>query len=68
MRKEESRFVSNGVFEGIISIRALIDGARLGTTDRKIERVLYDLERYADARKRPELMWLKNSASAWILR
>lgn len=61
MRKEESRFVSNGVFEGIISIRALIDGARLGTTDRKIERVLYDPERYADARKRPELMWLKKT-------
>ena len=61
MRKEESRFVSNGVFEGIISIRALIDGARLGTTDRKIECVLYDPERYADARKRPELMWLKKT-------
>lgn len=61
MRKEESRFVSNGVFEGLISIRALIEGARLGVTDRKIERVLYTAERYADPRKRPELLWLKKT-------
>ncbi len=58
MRKEESRFVSNGVFEGLISIRALIEGAKLGVTDRKIERVLYTAQRYSDPRKRPELAWL----------
>lgn len=61
MQKEESRFVTNGVFEGLISIRALLDGVRLGTTDRKIERVLYDPDRYADPRKKPELMWLKKT-------
>lgn len=61
MQKEESRFVSNGIFEGLISIRALIDGARLGISDRKIVRVLYDPERYADPRKRSELTWLKKT-------
>ena len=61
MQKEESRFVSNGIFEGLISIRALVDGARLGISDRKIERVLYDPERYTDRRKRPELTWLKKT-------
>lgn len=58
MQKEESRFVQSGVFEGIISIRAVLEGGKLGVTDRRLERVLYTASRYDDPRKRAELTWL----------
>lgn len=41
MQKEENKFVSSRVFEGMVSIRALIEARREGLSDRKIERVLY---------------------------
>lgn len=58
MQKEESRFIDNGVLEGLISIKAVLEGVKIGSTDRKIERVLYTAARYDDPRKRSELTWL----------
>jgi 23S rRNA (guanosine2251-2'-O)-methyltransferase len=45
MIKEETRFAPSNVFEGMVSFRALIDGIKKGTTDRKIERVVFDKSR-----------------------
>lgn len=45
MIKEETRFAPSNVFEGMVSFRALVDGIRKGTTDRKIERVVFDKSR-----------------------
>ena len=45
MIKEESRFESSNVMEGMISFRAVIAGIENGISDRRIERVLCDRER-----------------------
>lgn len=50
MRKEESRFAPSGVFEGMVSIRAIIASRESGESDRAIHKILYDRER-AKARK-----------------
>ena len=50
MRKEESRFAPSGVFEGMVSIRAIISSRDEGKSDRAIHKILYDRER-AKARK-----------------
>lgn len=42
MIKESVKFQNSLVFEGMTSIRAIIKGRELGTTDRKIEKILYD--------------------------
>ena len=41
MQKEENKFAASSVFEGMVSIRALLDAAREGLSDRRIERILY---------------------------
>ncbi len=51
MQKEESRFGASTILEGMVSIRALLSGRRDGINDRKIERILYDRERYAKIKK-----------------
>ena len=38
MQKEELKFVDSTLFEGMTSIRAIIDSYRSGTNDRKIEK------------------------------
>ena len=46
MIKEESRFATSTVFEGMTSIRALIDNLKSGVENaRKIEKILYDKEK-----------------------
>lgn len=42
MIKESIKFQNSLVFEGMTSIRAIIKGRELGTTDRVIEKILYD--------------------------
>jgi len=42
MRKEESQFVENSIFEGMVSIRSIIYAMDNNISDRKIEKVLYD--------------------------
>ena len=50
MRKEESKFAPSGVFEGMVSIRAIISSRDEGKSDRAIQKILYDKER-AKARR-----------------
>ena len=46
MIKEESRFASSTVFEGMTSIRALLDNLKDGVKNaRKIEKILYDKDK-----------------------
>ena len=45
MIKESIKFQNSLVFEGMTSIRAIIKGRELGTTDRAIEKILYDKEK-----------------------
>ena len=47
MIKENVKFQNSLVFEGMTSIRSLIKGYELGTTDRVIEKILYDKEKNA---------------------
>ena len=46
MIKEETKFQSSAVFEGMTSIRAIIKGIDNGTNDRKISKILYDSAKY----------------------
>ena len=42
MQKEESKFASSHVFEGMTSIRALIKSIDSGVSDRKLEKIIFD--------------------------
>ncbi len=58
MIKEENRFVSSTIFEGMTSIRALIDNLKAGKENaRKIEKILFDKEK--SSKKAKELGYLK---------
>lgn len=61
MIKEESRFAESNVFEGMISVRALIESAQSGRTDRRIQALLYDRARAEKEKK--ELAWLTHRSS-----
>ena len=58
MIKEENRFVSSTVFEGMTSIRALIDNLKADKNNtRKIEKILFDKEK--SSKKAKELGYLR---------
>ncbi|MBE6644995.1 MAG: RNA methyltransferase [Ruminococcaceae bacterium] len=46
MIKEDIKFQNSTVFEGMTSIRSIIKGNELRVNDRKIERILFDKEKY----------------------
>ena len=46
MIKEDIKFQKSVVFEGMTSIRSIINGVKLECNDRKIERVLFDKDKY----------------------
>ena len=50
MKTEESRFEPSAVFEGMTSIRAVINSNKAGISDRQINKVMIDRER-AEAKK-----------------
>lgn len=60
MQKEENKFVASSVFEGMVSIRALIEARRKGLSDRRIERILYT-EQHAK-RHSKEIAFLRHEA------
>ena len=60
MQKEYVRFADSTVFEGITSIRAILNGKEKAENDRKILRILYDRDR-ENAHKKA-LAWLKHRA------
>lgn len=45
MQKEENKFCDSTLFEGMVSIRALLAAAKEGHNDRRIKRILYAKER-----------------------
>lgn len=57
MKKEISRFDSSPVFEGMTSIRAVINSRAAGSSDRRIEKILVDSEKAASKKK--EIAYLK---------
>ena len=42
MQKEENKFVDSTVFEGMTSVRAILNGGYSENNDRKIKEILYD--------------------------
>ena len=51
MQKENIKFKSSTVFEGMTSIRAIISGVECGINDRKIEKILFDKAKLAKISK-----------------
>ena len=41
MIKEESRFKTSNIFEGMVSVRAVFETIDSGKSDRKIEKILF---------------------------
>ncbi len=58
MLKENERFLSSAIFEGITSLRALIDGRKTGVSDREIRRVCITPERKEKNPK--EFLWISH--------
>ena len=58
MQKEESRLNSETLFEGMISVRSVIEAWQSGIGDRRIEALYYDEAR--SKKEAGELAWLKH--------
>ena len=60
MQKETNKFADSTVFEGMVSIRALLEAQNRAISDRRIERILYT-EKHA--KKNPkEIAFLRHEA------
>ena len=57
MQKEELKFADSTIFEGMTSIRAIIDSYRRGTNNRKIEKIYFDKNKLQKNAK--EIRYLK---------
>ena len=51
MQKENTKFVSSTIFEGMTSIRSVIKAIDNGTSDRKIQKILFDGEKLHKIKK-----------------
>ena len=51
MIKEDVKFQNSVVFEGMTSIRSIIKGNEIGCNDRRIEKILFDKEKYSKIAK-----------------
>ncbi len=60
MKKEESRFVPDTLFEGMTSVRAVLGAMAQGISDRRITRILVDETKVKSRAK--ELGWLRFKA------
>lgn len=63
MLKEETKFIDSCVFEGMTSIRAIIQGIDAGINDRKIEKIIFDLKKLKKISK--EIGYLKAVSSKY---
>lgn len=59
MIKESVKFESSTVFEGMTSIRALLEARKNGINDRPIDEILYDEEREKNGKISKEIAYLK---------
>lgn len=57
MIKEAEKFIDSNLMEGIVSVRAVVESARAGISDRKIERMYFAEGKVKSKAK--ELSWLK---------
>lgn len=63
MKKESERYLESNIFEGIVSLRAIMYGIDNTISNRKIERILYLKD---NINKRPkEYAWLKHAAERY---
>ena len=60
MRKEEENRKESNLFEGIVSLRALLDAMSCGVSDRKIETVFYQKDKVESSRR--EYDWLLHTS------
>lgn len=60
LKKESQKFIPSNILEGMISIRAVLDGNASGINNRKIEKVLFDQAKRES--KSRELRFLKRMA------
>ena len=58
MQKEEIKFVASNLFEGMVSIRALIRAREAGVSDRRITNILYSKDRLSKIGK--EVAYLRH--------
>ncbi len=58
--KEIERFSDSTIFEGLISIKSVIEGNNIGSNDRKIEKVLFDKNKIS--KKMREFSYLQKMA------
>lgn len=63
MIKEETKFIDSCVFEGMTSIRAIIQSIDLKISDRKISKILFDIDRFKKISK--EIGYLKAISSKY---
>lgn len=63
MKKEESRFANSTLFEGMTSIRAVLNAMDNGISDRKLLRILVDEDKLKARSK--ELGWLKHKSEEY---
>lgn len=63
MKKEESRFVHDTLFEGMTSVRAVLGAMDQGISDRRITRILVDETKVKSRAK--ELGWLRFKAGEY---
>ena len=57
VKKEEEKFSPSGIFEGMVSLDAVIKSIESGNSDRRIEKVYFDRER--SEKKQRELSYIK---------
>lgn len=62
MKKEAEKFADSSVMEGMVSIRAVLEGGMSGKNDRKILRVLFDVAK-AESKAR-DIAFLQNRGKA----
>ena len=59
MIKETVKFEDSTVFEGMTSIRALLEAKKNGVNDRRIYEIIYDSEKYSKGKISKEVAYLK---------
>lgn len=60
IKKESQKFIPSNILEGMISIKAVLEGRSIGVNNRKIEKILFDQEKCKS--KSRELAFLKRMA------
>ncbi len=60
MIKESNKFVDSNIFEGMTSISALIKAMSVGTNDRRIIKILFDISKQVSKRRELDFLTVKS--------